>query len=762
MIHARKCRKVAIIGNHVPRQCGLAYFSADLARALTLSGVETHVAAMNDRAEGYSYPEIVRFVIEDDDLESYRSTAKSLNSNGYELVCLQHEFGIFGGPAGSHILALLRDLKMPLVTTLHTVLERPSADQRETLDEIIQLSERIVVMGQKGKAILQERHGTDPLKIEVIAHGIPIPTNENPNHAKHSLGLEVRDVLLTFGLISESKGLETMIEAMVPVSQAHPNVLYLIAGKTHPNVLQEHGEQYRERLQNRVNELGIHRFVRFIDRHMDMSELGRYLAAADIYVTPYRNREQITSGTLAYAYGWGNAVVSTPYWHAEELLSNDRGVLVPFDDPASMANAVIELLDNQERLSAIRSNARKEGQRMAWPFIGQLYSDLFSHVRTESVGILKIAKTQDTAPLAGPFKLPPINLRHVRRLTDDTGIFQHAIHDVPLRSEGYCTDDNARALLLAVRSARATGPAPLEDLAHRYLGFLHHAYNEKNGRFRNFMGYDRQWLDDGGSEDSHGRAIWALGAASHQAPTAGERRLATQLFVGGLNIVEEFTSPRAWAFSLLGLHEFLNQFEGEANARRLQESLTHKLFHSFQRYAKPEWRWFENSLSYDNARLAEALLISGSMMRNALAIDTALEAMEWLMDQQTGSDGGFLPIGSNGFYRRTGLRAFFDQQPVEAWAMIDACWAAYEATGLKKWCDGATRVFGWFLGENSLGQSLYSLDTGGCFDGLHPDRVNQNQGAESTLSYQLARQRMDAIHDVRHHLTSIHMNGRPQ
>ena len=760
--NAHLCRKVAIIGNHVPRQCGLAHFTADLAEALTAVGLEAHVIAMNDRPEHYSYPKIVRFEIEQDDPESYKATAQLINFSGYDLVCLQHEFGIFGGNAGSHILLLLRSLTMPLVTTLHTVLADPNPDQRATLEEIIQLSERVIVMSQKGKDLLEECYGTESSKIEVIPHGIPVPIEESQGHAKHALGFEIRELLFTFGLISESKGIEMMIEAMATIAKAHPNVLYLVAGKTHPNVRLAHGEQYRERLQERVRELGLNRNVRFLDRYMDMKELGRYLRAADIYITPYKKREQITSGTLAYAYAWGNAVVSTPYWHAEELLAEDRGLLVPFDDSTAMANAVIELLDDRDRLRAIQSNAKKDGERMVWPYVGELYSSLFSRVLSDSVNVLKhVRSIQPELPMSRT-EIPPVDFQHVRRMTDDTGILQHAIHDVPLRAEGYCTDDNARALLLAVRAAGNPTHSTLNDLSHRYLGFLHHAFNAETGRFRNFAGYDRRWLDDGGSEDSHARAVWALGAASRQAPTSGERALSTQLFFSALPAVEGFSSPRAWAFVLLGLREHLSEFEGDGLARQMQESLSHKLMFSYRRYSKPGWQWFEDVLAYDNARLAEALLSSGTMLGNPASRDVALEALEWLVEQQTGSDGNFLPIGSNGFYRRTGLRAFFDQQPVEAWAMIDACWAAYEATGLRKWCDEATQIFKWFLGANTLRQPLYSTDTGGCFDGLHPDRVNQNQGAESTLSYQLARQRIDSILAISQAKASIFTKGRVQ
>src|SRR5208283_3419991 len=452
----------------------------------------------------------------------------------------------------------------------------------------------------------------------------------------------------------------------------------------------------------------------------------------------YLNEAQITSGTLAYTFGAGKAVISTPYWHATELLADGRGVLVPFGDAKAIAQEVIGLLRDDTRRHAMRKNAYKLGREMVWSNVAKLYMRSFELARLERAVLSRksfATKTLDEQPRA----LPELKLDHLSRMTDSTGIFQHAIFTVPNFSEGYCTDDNARAFILAVLlDEMEEEPERVRTLATTYAAFLHHAFDTKTKRFHNHLSFDRHWLDEQGSEDCHGRALWALGLGVGRSPYRSFQILAGQIFEQALPAVAEFTSPRAWAFSLLGIHEYLQRLSGDRLATQIRDALTARLMELFDRVAQKDWPWFEEVLSYDNARLTHALILSGRMTSQKPVLERGLQALRWLVEVQTSESGDFRPVGSNGFYPRGGARANFDQQPVEAHAMVSACLEAHRATGDSWWYEQAQRAFDWFLGWNDLGFELYSSNTGGCRDALHVDRVNQNQGAESTLAFLLS------------------------
>ncbi len=750
MLETSRVRKIAFVGDHLPRKCGIATFTSDLLAAVAMAHPQSECfcVSVNDVKGGYEYPECVHFEIDEEDLSSYLRAADFLNISNVDIVCLQHEFGIFGGTAGGHILAFLRELRMPVVTTLHTVLAEPRADQRRVMRELISLSARVVVMAKRGQQMLQDIYDAPSSKIDLIAHGIPDVGFVDPTYFKDQFGVEGKTVLLTFGLLSPNKGIEYVLNALPEVLAEFPDVVYIVLGATHPNELREHGEAYRVNLEMLAKKNRIEKNVIFYNDFVDLENLKEFIGAADLYITPYLNEAQITSGTLAYTFGSGKAVVSTPYWHASELLADDRGVLVPFANAPAIAREVIGLLSDDTRRHAIRKNAYRLGREMVWSNVALLYMRSFELSRTQGA-----ASSRKPVPMKTldqrPRELPVLKLDHLSRMTDSTGVFQHATFSIPNFSEGYCTDDNARAFILAVMLGELGGDSErLCGITTTCAAFLHHAFDSDTKRFHNHMSFDRRWLDHQGSEDSQGRALWALGVGVGRSPLRSFQMMAGRLFSQALPVLTEFTSPRAWAFGLLGIHEYLGRLRGDSLVTQIREILTGRLMDLLERNETPDWCWFEKELSYDNAKLAHALILSGHATGQHDVFEGGLRALRWLNELQISEKGHFRPIGSNGFYQRGGVCASFDQQPIEAHAMVSACLEAYRATADFWWYEQALRAFDWFLGWNDLGVELYSPDTGGCNDGLHVDRVNGNQGAESTLACLLSLAEMRLTQDM--------------
>jgi glycosyltransferase involved in cell wall biosynthesis len=733
---------VAIIGNYVPRQCGIATFTTDLVEALSAEAPDIHcwAVAMNDKPEGYTYPEKVRFEINQNKLNDYSIASEFLNISQIDIVCVQHEYGIFGGPAGSHLLNLLGDLRMPVVTTLHTVLKDPAPEYLKVMCTLAELSDKLIVMSRRAVDFLKDIYGVPNEKIAFIHHGIPDTPFMDPNYYKDQFGVEGKKVLLTFGLLSPNKGIETMLQALPAVIKKHPDVIYIILGATHPHVLQAHGDEYRISLQQLVHKLKISEHVIFQNRFVELKELCEFLGTADLYITPYLEEAQITSGTLAYAMGTGKAVISTPYWYATEMLDEGRGRIVPFKNPDAMAEQIINLLDNDIDRHMIRKKAYTFSREAIWKEVARKYLEVFSAVRRERARhprprhyyVEKIKSITN-------FNLPELKLDHLNTLTDDTGILQHATHTIPDRIHGYCTDDNARALMVAAmgRKYLLTDAKFLDSLNNHYLGFLLYAFNDETGRFRNFMSYTRQWQEEVGSEDAHGRALWGLGKAVAFLDNPGQLPMTTTLFNRAQKAAEHFNSPRAIAFTLVGMHAYLQKFSGDSEVRRVREVLANRLFNQFKNNSTKNWPWLENALNYANGKLPHALLLSGQWMQRSDMVDMGIKSLKWLLTIQT-TEGHFAPIGNNGWYEKGGSRARFDQQPIEANAMIEACVEAFNITRDKTWIDSAVMCFNWFLGHNDLNMLLYDAKTGGCRDGLMADGINQNEGAESTLAWLLS------------------------
>jgi glycosyltransferase involved in cell wall biosynthesis len=734
----RPLQRVAFIGNHLPRRCGIATFTHDLHRAVSTDrpDLQTCVVAMNDAGGTYDYPAAVRFQIQDKTIDCYAQAADFLNAAPFDVVCLQHEYGIFGGDAGGYIIELLKRLTMPIVTTLHTVLPTPTPAQRNVMEQVIARSTKIVVMAEKGRELLRSVHHVPPQKIEVIPHGIPDFPFLETHHAKSKLGFSGRTVILTFGLLSPSKGIETAIDAIPQIVKSCPNVVYVILGATHPNLVRAQGEAYRDSLMTRVRVLGIEDHVVFFNQFVDQATLLDFISMCDVYATPYLNEAQMTSGTLAYSFGLGKAVVSTPYWHARELLDDGRGILVPFGDSKAIGTEIAALLTNDVRRHAMRKRAYSTSRSMTWAQTAKRYLAAFELAR-EASRTDKRVHTGHGNVLSKSQVLPQVQTGHFLSMCDSTGLLQHAIHSVPDRAHGYCVDDNARALLLS--SALTTfGETRLsEPMTARFAAFIQHAWNPDTRRFRNFMSYDRRWLEAQGSEDSHGRTLWALGECARSDADASRRRWAAALFKTALPAVEQFHSPRAWAFTLLGLDTYCALVVGDLAAGRMRELLAARLVAAFQVTETEDWRWFEDVLAYDNARLAQALLVTGAALKKPPLVEIGLSSLRWLMALQTTAEGYFRPVGTESFGVARKAPLAFDQQPVEAAAAISACLAAWRADDSAEWTAGAMRALNWFLGDNDLQTSLIDPMTGSCLDGLHPDRPNENRGAESAVSYLL-------------------------
>jgi len=752
--------RIAVIGNYLPRQCGIATFTTDLCSAISAEYGTARLLALpvNDTEQGYDYPARVRWSLDQNDVTSYEEAAQFLNFNNIDMVCLQHEYGIFGGPAGSHILHLLRNLKMPVVTTLHTVLREPNPDQMVVMEEIAELSDRLIVMSQLSSQFLQEIFKVPGSKIDMVPHGVPDLPFLDPNFYKDRFGVEGKALLLTFGLLSPNKGIENVILAMPDILSKHKNAVYMVAGATHPHILRREGDKYRASLQALAKEVGVEKQVIFHDRFVSPEEMAEFIGAADIYITPYRYEEQVVSGTLAYALGAGKAIISTPYWHAIELLDDRRGALVPFQNPSAIAQKTIELLDTPAIRHAMRKRAYLFARDMVWKKAAQGYMESFARVRSDRMETPRVQFSARTTQKA-LHQLPELKLSHVNALTDDTGMLQHAIFTIPNRVEGYTTDDNARALIFAVlleqlgmdqpgmgKASRAVSANP--DWPFRYLAFLEHAFNPEKKRFRNFFGYDHRWMEDQGSEDSHGRALWALGTLLARSANHGLRGAAGRLFEFSLPAVIEFHSPRACAYALLGIQEYLASYPGDRDAQRVRFALGRRLLNMYESIRRPDWKWCEDVLAYGNARLPQAMLLVGSACADDRMLSAGLESLDWLMEtQRCETNGHFVPIGSQGFYHQGGEKARFDQQPIEAAGAVSACLQAYRVTGDRRWRNEAWSVFNWFLGDNDLQLPLYDSVTGGCRDGLHPDRANENQGAESTLSFLMALLEMRSLQE---------------
>ncbi len=720
-------RHLALIGNALPRKCGLATYTSHVADALRASypGMRLDHYAMDD-GSGDFYPDPI-ITIDAESLDAYHEAAERIETSGAEALWLQHEFGIFGGTAGSHILELVGATDLPLILTLHTVLEQPGEEQDFVLRRLIARAERTIVMASKGADILKHRYGVPDERLRVIPHGAPDRPLRDPDELKPQFGWEGRKVLMTFGLLAPDKGIRHMIEAMPAIVAEHPEALYEVIGATHPNLVRKEGERHRRMLKDLARDLGVEEHVRFVDRFVEQEELLDMLQAADIYVTPYLNMAQVTSGTLSYAVAVGKPVIATPYVHAREILDDGHGVLVQPASAEALAEAALDLLNHDDKRRQFSQDAYRRGRTMLWPRVVE-------HSLAKLPARPRLVASQTVQPR--PAALP---LHAVERMTDAVGIIQHAVYSVPDRNHGYCIDDNARALMMMIRRGDERRAV---ELAPTYAAFVQHGWHPARQRFRNFMGYDRRWLEECGSEDSNGRTIWALGLTAARAPWPSIRGWASKLFDETAPVALDLSAPRARAFAAFGALELCQAYPDHELANRLVRHSAEQLMRLHEQDSCDGWDWFEPALAYDNARLPEALILAGKALGEPQMIERGLSTLAWLVQQQTSPRGAFRPVGCKSFGRPYAPPLAFDQQPLEATATIDAAAAAFRVTGDEHWRAVAQQAFAWFFGDNDAGMPLADASDGSCFDGLMATGINRNQGAESILALHLAAQTM--------------------
>ncbi len=732
--------KLAYIGTYPPRECGIGTFTMNLYKSMVTNpsfaqaDIETindsdegFIVAINDSEKTYNYPEEVKLTIRQEHQRDYLKAVEFINLSNANICILEHEFGIFGGQNGIYILPLLHRLEIPLIVTLHTILKEPSYNEKAVLQQICKMANKIVVMSHKAIDFLITIYKVDKEKIIYIEHGVP-DIQFNQQQSKHEFRLENRKLILTFGFIGRNKGIETVINALPKIIEKHPEVLYMILGKTHPNVLRHDGEEYRIYLQKLVKKLNLGDNVLFLNVYVNQKELFKYLSASDIYVTPYLNEAQITSGTLSYAVGVGSAVVSTPYWHATELLADGRGRLFDFKDSDGLSTIFSDLLDNPEVLKGLRKNAYKYGRTITWPKTGGKYVSLAKNIINKKPAV--VIKKKNTI---NPLILPSFSLAHIKRLTDDTGIIQHAKFGIPNLKEGYCLDDNARALLMVLMVYRQKKDTLALDLAPIYLSYIHYMQNE-DGTFRNFLSFSRNFLDEVGSEDSFGRTIWALGYLLANAPNDAYYQTGKSIFFNAAPNFEKLQSIRGIANTMLGISYYLNKNPDDDNMIKVLKNLTTKLIKHYDENSSHDWKWFESLLTYDNAMLPLALLHSAEILNDDKISKVAFESMNFLAGI-TLTQGYLSIIGNEKWYIKGGKRSMFAQQPLDALAMILMYHQAFNLTKDKKHLNHLFTCFMWFLGENDIGLSLFDFETKGCCDGIEKNGINRNQGAESTLAY---------------------------
>jgi glycosyltransferase involved in cell wall biosynthesis len=725
--------KIAYIGTYPPRECGIGTFTMNLYKSMVMDNKpvmgsrESFIIAMNDHELTYDYPEEVKLTIRQEHQRDYLSASKFINLSGADLCILEHEFGIFGGQNGVYILPLLHRLEIPLIVTLHTIIKSPSYDEKAVLVEICKMATRIIVMSHKAIEFLTTIYKVDKRKVVYIEHGVP-DLQFNKHESRKEFNLQNKKVLLTFGFISRNKGIETVIKALPKVIEKYPEVLYMVLGKTHPNVLRYSGEEYRIYLQQLVKSLNLGEHVFFLNEFLNQKELFKYLSASDIYVTPYLNEAQVTSGTLSYAIGVGSAVVSTPYWHATELLAEGRGKLFNFNDSDGLSDILMELLDKPDVLEMLRQNAFNYGKEITWPKTGEKYCAVAEKVLSSKPEVITKKET-----ILDLLILPPFSLAHILRLTDDTGIIQHAKFGIPNLKEGYCLDDNARALLMVLMAYRQKKDPEALKLAPIYLSYINYMQN-KDGTFRNFLSFNRNFLDKVGSEDSFGRTIWALGYLIANAPNDAYFQAGRLVFFDASPNFEKLQSIRGIANTLVGISYYLRSNPADDSMTQILRNLSLKLIKHYENNRSPDWKWFESLMAYDNGVLPLALLHSAQILKDDKITETALESMEFLTEH-TIKDDYLSIIGNEKWYRKDGERSMFAQQPIDAMAMVLMYHQAFHLEKDMEYLNKLFACFMWFLGENDLRMSLFDFETKGCCDGFESYGVNRNQGAESSLAY---------------------------
>jgi glycosyltransferase involved in cell wall biosynthesis len=743
--------KIGFISTYIPRECGIGTFTNDIVNNISKlhkvseqENPNTLVVAISDKDNFYSYPAEVKFEINQQNRKNYINAAHFLNNSDIDIVNIQHEFGIFGGYDGNFILDTVENLRKPIVTTFHTVLENPSAGQKTVVEQMASNSVYVVVLAKRAINILKTVYKIPEKKIIFIEHGAPNVSFMDSSYYKSDFNASGRKIILTFGLINPNKGIEYGIKAISNIVKKHPNVLYIILGTTHPEVRKQFGEEYRLSLELLVKKLGIENNVEFFNYFVTKKELIKFLIASDIYLTPYLSKEQIVSGTLAYALTCGKALISTPYWYAEELLADKRGILVPFKDENAISDAVIKLLEDEKQFSQYRKNAYDYGREFVWENVAEKFENAFIRA------IENYSDTMKTARAVKRTILPEINLNHFKIMTDDTGIFQHCTMSIPNRDFGYTTDDNARALIVAIKNWYLSKNDDTIAYIVKYLSFLLHAYDEETESVKNFMNFQREWVDTKISEDTTGRMVWALGYCLKHAPNNSIHIISINLFKNLISNVTHFTSPRAWSFVIIGSIFYLSIYPGDLEVKNISTVLTKRITDQLNSNKDNDWLWLEDTLCYENARIPQALFSYGGFFNDKKIMSLAKNTFKWIMEIQTDKENNRLTlIGNKGWMKRSGERAKFDQQPVEIAAIVDAAYEGYKYTREKYYEEVIEMGIDWFLGNNDVGEAVYDFNNGGSRDGIHSLGINLNEGAESTLSWLLSLHRLYELNQLK-------------
>ena len=739
--------RVTIVSTYPPRACGIGTFSRDLRSAMLEADPSVEVGLLSIVRDPHTAnaPEVLS-VIRQDLRADYVAAPALLIERGTDVVLIEHEYGIFGGEAGEYVLSLVAELQVPYVVTLHTVLSAPSAAQEKVLVELCRQAALVTVFTETARRMVIDSQVVPADKVRVVPHGAPTELLPGAHTAAVSVEgqalphLTGRTVLSTFGLISASKGIETVIEALPAVIERHPDVLYLIAGQTHPEVIRNEGEKYRLSLQRLVRDRGLQRNVQFLDRFLTTPELAVLLSSTDLYLTPYRSREQIVSGALTFAVVAGCPVVSTAYLYAEDLLASGAGVLVPFDDPAAFAEGILHFLDHPAMLSAAAARARSVGEMLAWPAVALQTVDVLVQAQ-------QLEPPVRTTLAGAVFSSPPVRADHLHTLVDDVGIVQHADGVIPNRESGYCVDDMARLVIVAVGLGQERDEGTFSRMVNLGLSFLRHAWAPGAEGLHNFLGYDRRWMDEPHTGDHLGRAVWALGVVISAHPPRAVATPSLRLLEQLAPVVARLTSPRSIAFAVIGLTQPHLQVLPPP-LREVLVELSGRLLQLYLANSGPDWWWAEDALNYDNARLPHALIVAGHRLDRPDMVEAGVQSLDWYTAQCRAANGDVQLVGSRWRQRGQGpgsATAEGAEQPLDAAALVEALTQALVVTGQSRYGDQAVRVFEWFLGRNRLGLPLYDFATGGCRDGLELDRVSENEGAESTLAYFQALLALEAV-----------------
>lgn len=729
--------RIAFIASFPPRECGIATFTQNLMQSIRFNlraepqpRDSAFVIALNDSGTSYRYPSEVKYVIRQEQREDYDGAAAYIHHSGADICILQHEFGIFGGQNGIYILSLVHKLQIPFIVTFHTILKAPTYLQKAILQEVASRAAGVVVMAKKAVTFLENTYAIAPEKIHLIEHGVPeVPETAISKERNLILPYQDKRILFTFGLLNRNKGVETVIKALPIIAAKHPDVVYLVLGNTHPGVVRSSGEEYREYLHQLITSLNIEKHVFFINRFVTEKDLAYYLSQIAVYITPYLNRAQITSGTLSYALGAGAAVISTPYWHAQELLSDGKGILFDFKNHEQLADKINLLLERPDIADELKRRASQYAQKVRWPQTGKKYLRLLANVLKENM----LSPVNDRGISINLPSLPPFSLSHIFRLTDKTGIIQHAKYGIPNLKEGYCLDDNARAVILAVKAYRRYKDPQILELLPVYLSFINYMQRE-DGLFRNFLNFRREFLEDIGSEDAFGRTIWALGMLIADAPNSAYREVALEAFFRAAPHFSLLKHLRGMANTIMGICHYLRCHPSDENMIKCVSMLSQKLMNAYRHHASTSWHWFEEKMIYDNGLLPLALLDAYRITGDPSLKATGLESLVFLEETCFMKDW-LTPIGNENWYKKGTTPSLFDQQAVETLAMILLYQKAFQITDDSSFVHRMYRCHAWFLGENELHIPLYDQETAGCCDGLQKDTINRNQGAESTLAY---------------------------